>query len=63
MKEGVCPEAVVLLNTQFWTWQSEIEDFLGGRVEVVDGRDELLRDVCKSLGLMGVDGRRPKNNR
>lgn len=52
------PEVVLLFNTQLWGWRTEIESFFGGKVEIFDGREQLLRDVCRELELVGLDGNR-----
>lgn len=52
-------EIIILLNTHFWHLQCELEESTSWRTAVVDFRKKLLRDLCTSLKLRGVDGGRP----
>lgn len=53
-------DAVLLLNTNFWEAKPDFEDLFGYKVRVLDFRQKLLHDVCATLELLGVDGRRSK---
>lgn len=58
--EKIKPDLVLLLNTHFWEIKTEIEEVFGWNVRVLDFREKLLHDVCASLKLRGVHGRRSK---
>lgn len=54
------PDAVLLLNTYYWEIKKDLEAVFGWRVRVLDFRQQLLHDVCRSLKLRGVDGHRAR---
>lgn len=54
------PDAVLLLNTYYWEIKKDLEAVFGWRVRVLDFRQQLLHDVCRSLKLRGVDGYRAR---
>lgn len=54
------PNVVLLLNTHFWDLKEDLEAILGWNVRIIDFREKLLRDLCRSLHLRGVDGKRSK---
>lgn len=58
--ERIKSDAVLLLNTNLWDRKEEVEIIFGYNVRVIDFRQKLLRDVCASLNLLGVDGKRSK---
>lgn len=53
-------DAVFLANTHFWLLEPHLIDLLGWQITVIDGRRELMHDLCRALGLRGVDGERNK---
>lgn len=54
------PDLVLLLSTHFWEIKSDIEELFGWNVRVLDFREKLLHDICASLKLRGVHGKRSK---
>lgn len=54
------PDAVLILNTHFWTIREELEEAFGWKVRMIDFRQKFLHDVCSALKLRGVDGNRSK---
>lgn len=48
---------IYVLNTHFWTIESDLCELFGYNASVMDFRRKLLHDVCLALGLRGVDGR------
>lgn len=57
---GIQVDMVILLETYLWEVKTEIEELFGWRVRVIDFREQLLRDVCVALKLLGVDGRQSR---
>lgn len=53
-------DVVLLLDTHFWDIKTELEHLFGYGTRVLDFRQKLLHDVCRELGLRGVDGRPSK---
>lgn len=51
------PDTILLLSTHFWAVKTEIERLFGYTARVIDFREKLLHDVCRTLELRGVDGR------
>lgn len=60
LHDKIKPNTVLLLNTHFWDIKEDLEAILGWNVRVIDFREKLLRDICRSLHLRGVDGKRSK---
>lgn len=54
------PDAVLILNTHFWEVRENLEEAFGWKVRLIDFRQKLLHDVCYTLRLRGVDGKRSK---
>lgn len=51
---------VIVYSSGFIDAEAQIMALAGKRVDVIDMRRVLLRDVCSALKLKGVDGRTPK---
>lgn len=54
------PDVVLILNTHYWEVRENLEEAFGWKVRMIDFRQKLLHDVCFTLKLRGVDGKRSK---
>lgn len=59
-RRKVKPDVVLILNTHFWEVREHLEEAFGWKVRMIDFRQKLLHDVCYTLKLRGVDGKRSK---
>lgn len=60
LKRPMKPDLVLILDTNFLEYQTELEEIFGWQTLVMEFREKVVREICATLHLRGVDGKRAK---
>ena len=59
-KDNYRPKEIVLACAQFQDIKAELRNFYGHNLKIYDSFKDSLRDVCKTLKIRGINGRKIK---